>query len=153
MRVPPARCSGGLRDARRHLAHRRQRRLFALGAALMIFGVLVDTPDIIEFFASGDVAHRQHRGHHRMILVVIAVHAVAPDHRSEEHTSELQSLMRISYAVFCLKKKINKKINKTDKYNNIRKLKHTIKVKIYTNTINIYIIQSCNSTILTKKSE
>src|SRR3546814_7386768 len=28
--------------------------------------------------------------------------------RSEEHTSELQSLMRISYAVFCLKKKINK---------------------------------------------
>src|SRR3546814_7725930 len=30
------------------------------------------------------------------------------DWRSEEHTSELQSLMRISYAVFCLKKKINK---------------------------------------------
>src|SRR3546814_9303349 len=29
--------------------------------------------------------------------------------RSEEHTSELQSLMRISYAVFCLKKKIKKK--------------------------------------------
>src|SRR3546814_7944061 len=33
--------------------------------------------------------------------------------RSEEHTSELQSLMRISYAVFCLKKKKNKKIMKT----------------------------------------
>src|SRR3546814_6020742 len=31
--------------------------------------------------------------------------------RSEEHTSELQSLMRISYAVFCLKKKNNKQIN------------------------------------------
>src|SRR3546814_4816344 len=30
----------------------------------------------------------------------------AADARSEEHTSELQSLMRISYAVFCLKKKI-----------------------------------------------
>src|SRR3546814_8115398 len=29
--------------------------------------------------------------------------------RSEEHTSELQSLMRISYAVFCLKKKTNTK--------------------------------------------
>src|SRR3546814_1545889 len=29
-------------------------------------------------------------------------------HRSEEHTSELQSLMRISYAVFCLKKKTKK---------------------------------------------
>src|SRR3546814_5550176 len=31
-----------------------------------------------------------------------------PKVRSEEHTSELQSLMRISYAVFCLKKKKNK---------------------------------------------
>src|SRR3546814_5732388 len=31
-------------------------------------------------------------------------------HRSEEHTSELQSLMRISYAVFCLKKKKSKYI-------------------------------------------
>src|SRR3546814_4793494 len=32
-----------------------------------------------------------------------------PGRRSEEHTSELQSLMRISYAVFCLKKKKKKK--------------------------------------------
>src|SRR3546814_5823913 len=32
--------------------------------------------------------------------------------RSEEHTSELQSLMRISYAVFCLKKKTTKKTRK-----------------------------------------
>src|SRR3546814_3556392 len=36
------------------------------------------------------------------------------DARSEEHTSELQSLMRISYAVFCLKKKIQY-IKHTDK--------------------------------------
>src|SRR3546814_7046046 len=34
--------------------------------------------------------------------------AIVHRHRSEEHTSELQSLMRISYAVFCLKKKKNK---------------------------------------------
>src|SRR3546814_9224714 len=33
------------------------------------------------------------------------VHEIAALGRSEEHTSELQSLMRISYAVFCLKKK------------------------------------------------
>src|SRR3546814_2292709 len=33
------------------------------------------------------------------------------DRRSEEHTSELQSLMRISYAVFCLQKKQNNYIN------------------------------------------
>src|SRR3546814_3743638 len=35
------------------------------------------------------------------------VDIVGVNYRSEEHTSELQSLMRISYAVFCLKKKIN----------------------------------------------
>src|SRR3546814_9243858 len=35
-------------------------------------------------------------------------HPSDPDVRSEEHTSELQSLMRISYAVFCLKKKKKK---------------------------------------------
>src|SRR3546814_1343704 len=38
--------------------------------------------------------------------LVRAFSAVRATSRSEEHTSELQSLMRISYAVFCLKKKI-----------------------------------------------
>src|SRR3546814_9643808 len=43
----------------------------------------------------------------RLILVLLCIVAVKllADARSEEHTSELQSLMRISYAVFCLKKK------------------------------------------------
>src|SRR3546814_9967597 len=36
--------------------------------------------------------------------------------RSEEHTSELQSLMRISYAVFCLKKKITQSNTKSRRY-------------------------------------
>src|SRR3546814_7704180 len=40
--------------------------------------------------------------------------------RSEEHTSELQSLMRISYAVFCLKKK-NKKVIKNENEEQHRK--------------------------------
>src|SRR3546814_10457802 len=38
----------------------------------------------------------------------VAAFAVCDPERSEEHTSELPSLMRISYAVFCLKKKNNK---------------------------------------------
>src|SRR3546814_2970632 len=42
-----------------------------------------------------------HTGRHRLRLLRL-LHAG----RSEEHTSELQSLMRTSYAVFCLKKKI-----------------------------------------------
>src|SRR3546814_5059059 len=45
-----------------------------------------------------------------MALPAIDDHGIR---RSEEHTSELQSLMRISYAVFCLKKKKNKTQNKT----------------------------------------
>src|SRR3546814_8159163 len=40
----------------------------------------------------------------------------SPFWRSEEHTSELQSLMRISYAVFCLKKKTNNKTQKNENY-------------------------------------
>src|SRR3546814_17112550 len=43
--------------------------------------------------------------------VEVDLHAL--HRRSEEHTSELQSLMRISYAVFCLKKKTKNKENKT----------------------------------------
>src|SRR3546814_6375558 len=39
------------------------------------------------------------------IAAAAIVTRVASSHRSEEHTSELQSLMRISYAGFCLKKK------------------------------------------------
>src|SRR3546814_8194864 len=46
------------------------------------------------------------------------------DGRSEEHTSELQSLMRISYAVFCLKKK-----------NNNERLTHTHQQKKHTTII------------------
>src|SRR3546814_4166406 len=41
--------------------------------------------------------------------------------RSEEHTSELQSLMRISYAVFCLKKKNNTTTEKTTVVQNAQK--------------------------------
>src|SRR3546814_9902210 len=67
---------------------------------------------------------RQHRilfGAHARVVAIhrlrakkadagVAVHA-ARSGRSEEHTSELQSLMRISYAVFCLTKK-NLKLNR-----------------------------------------
>src|SRR3546814_1259238 len=47
-----------------------------------------------------DVGRLDQLGGHDQVALVLAVLV-----RSEEHTSELQSLMRISYAVFCLKKK------------------------------------------------
>src|SRR3546814_1903307 len=47
------------------------------------------------------------RAHRSGNITLLAIDVGRPP-RSEEHTSELQSLMRISYAVFCLKKKIKK---------------------------------------------
>src|SRR3546814_7433277 len=55
-------------------------------------------------------ADRRHRGADARIVAHGAI-----EHRSEEHTSELQSLMRISYAVFCLQKKKTKKVHHKDK--------------------------------------
>src|SRR3546814_6573200 len=55
----------------------------------------------IQLLGAG-LEHRGKRGLDQVGLV--------PEMRSEEHTSELQSLMRISYAVFCLKKKKNTKL-------------------------------------------
>src|SRR3546814_5992752 len=69
-------------------------RLFALSSR---GAVRYDAPD----FAAGDafLFGRETAGLPDEVLATI------PEARSEEHTSELQSLMRISYAVFCLKKK------------------------------------------------
>src|SRR3546814_8497966 len=54
------------------------------------------------------VEPKEQRKIDRFILLGIAAAEQAVRDRSEEHTSELQSLLRISYAVFCLKKKNNK---------------------------------------------
>src|SRR3546814_5261667 len=51
-----------------------------------------------------------------------------PDDRSEEHTSELQSLMRISYAVFCLKKKTKHNTTKNTHPNNNHITNHRTKL-------------------------
>src|SRR3546814_3085408 len=79
-------------------------------------------------FRSGRRAHA--RAQHRQRRIAARVRAAGRNRpslprrargtgageRSEEHTSELQSLMRISYAVFCLKKKKTKnRINEKDK--------------------------------------
>src|SRR3546814_9256887 len=81
---------GGLQHARLQAAPQlllvlpgTERRAHHMGGSVVPVGMPVDL-----------VVHQQMAGQH------LAEHA-----RSEEHTSELQSLMRISYAVFCLKKK------------------------------------------------
>src|SRR3546814_5295093 len=64
-----------------------------------------------------------------------------PPSRSEEHTSELQSLMRISYAVFCLKKKKKNNIN-TKEQNNLTTQIYTLQTTLthnlqYSTTSNV----------------
>src|SRR3546814_8827937 len=71
---------------------------------------------------------RNNIGKHEKIWHVqpnAALLSTASKRRSEEHTSELQSLMRISYAVFCLNKK--KKINNTCDNTNSK-----LKMSLYT---------------------
>src|SRR3546814_6072439 len=72
-------------------------------------------PEELLVFAQRAVSIDPYReGAHRHLLRALALMGRRSDaltlyrERSEEHTSELQSLMRISYAVFCLKKKTNK---------------------------------------------
>src|SRR3546814_2554024 len=56
--------------------------------------------------------------------------------RSEEHTSELQSLMRISYAVFCLKKKKRRQQQPNNKTRKKKRSNTTINHDIIHDTIN-----------------
>src|SRR3546814_1740107 len=58
------------------------------------------------------IPHRKRRPTEHLL---IDPEELGQDTRSEEHTSELQSLMRISYAVFCLKKKKTKLKTNTNK--------------------------------------
>src|SRR3546814_1590882 len=73
-----------------------------------MIGTEVMTPYLV---AAKSLHHHLKRG--RMVIMDDGTltdrdRSVLRQHRSEEHTSELQSLMRISYAVFCLKKKTNR---------------------------------------------
>src|SRR3546814_2894003 len=72
-----------------------------------VIGAVVDDLSVRVLFIE-DARELQHPVERRIegadLFSVRIGHADARKFRSEEHTSELQSLMRISYAVFCLKK-------------------------------------------------
>src|SRR3546814_3568234 len=71
-------------------------------------------------------AMRLHRLESERAAVQLALERLVGEPRSEEHTSELQSLMRISYAVFCLKKK--------KQHNNVRTLQIRYILDSHSNT-------------------
>src|SRR3546814_10792771 len=76
----------------------------------------VDQPAGAGHIAGGIGAEEQrHLGHLDRLAEAPHGHV----HRSEEHTSELQSLMRISYAVFCLKKKTPQTKKLRNKYKTV----------------------------------
>src|SRR3546814_8969580 len=101
------------------------------------------------FRSHGAVAHAGHARQCRLDLGGVDVHAARDDHvgraiadeeiarlvRSEEHTSELQSLMRISYAVFCLKKK--KQIHKQKHHYKYITIPNTAQLGISTHSITL----------------
>src|SRR3546814_3635336 len=60
---------------------------------------------LFNFKTTREPGFRFESGHFVMVGMELAGKPLMRAFRSEEHTSELQSLMRISYAVFCLKKK------------------------------------------------
>src|SRR3546814_6033120 len=86
-----------------------------------VLALVCDSTNVFNHQASGSegAVHRglmeevaKHTGR-RVVVTTFASNVARLQTRSEEHTSELQSLMRISYAVFCLKKKTQKKIENT----------------------------------------
>src|SRR3546814_9707422 len=77
-------------------------------------GALPEPQELLVQVVAGDLVERPERLVHQEEIGLEAERA-----RSEEHTSELQSLMRISYAVFCLKKKTIR-YNKKKKATGIR---------------------------------
>src|SRR3546814_10538994 len=83
--------------------------------AVRVIDAFIDALDLVDLGFEGAVPATTGRpGYHPAVLLKIYVYGYL---RSEEHTSELQSLMRISYAVFCLKKKkhINRLNQRTQK--------------------------------------
>src|SRR3546814_8886444 len=97
--VAPHRRDGGVDDRLRLLRRRRAVQIVPAGGQAGEIGPYVPLPQ------AGGAGGEHVRGRYN-------AHTSSPSFasarsRSEEHTSELQSLMRISYAVFCLKKKNN----------------------------------------------
>src|SRR3546814_9647789 len=85
---------------------------FSGGGFIRQLDLPAPAPMVMKTLTSGGSGERTHQHCNAIRLL--------QGRRSEEHTSELQSLMRISYAVFCLKKKKLKKQNTTKTYKQLK---------------------------------
>src|SRR3546814_4141833 len=88
-------------------------RAFEAGARHLSFTKAAEELHVTQAAVSHQVkALEEHLGYPLFKRMTRKLGLTEQGRRSEEHTSELQSLMRISYAVFCLKKKTNDKQNR-----------------------------------------
>src|SRR3546814_671881 len=92
---------GDLVQTLNRLYHAREAQEIAFDQVVIETSGLAEASPILQAFLSEPTLE----GLYRVGMIIATVDAINADGRSEEHTSELQSLMRISYAVFCLKKK------------------------------------------------
>src|SRR3546814_7535794 len=98
-------CSSDLPDG--HCRRQQGRRALVLAQAVTESARLVRADSFPSGSTLADDARRRDPLHNRRPMstsLKLQQQPKAPPYRSEEHTSELQSLMRISYAVFCLNK-------------------------------------------------
>src|SRR3546814_7116675 len=88
---------------------------------------------------AGEPGSRGRRPGRRPLRTASGCHRRGPPRhdRSEEHTSELQSLMRISYAVFCLQKKKNTicLASNSQSHDNITTIRHTTELNYILNIL------------------
>src|SRR3546814_6841744 len=106
-------CHVHFKDVRKPLVQQARNNLWSFPDCIVNGTFTVPGDGDIDFAALLDVLLA---ADYRGWLVVEAEQdpAVAPSYRSEEHTSELQSLMRSSYAGLCLKKKKHRKKSKVN---------------------------------------
>src|SRR3546814_5706605 len=97
-----------IRRAPDFVMHRKHRLHQSARIATYGMGMAMRAADARQRQQSGNTEHDGHTAHQTIAIVGMS-------QRSEEHTSELQSLMRISYAVFCLKKKTIQTTHRIDK--------------------------------------
>src|SRR3546814_8936010 len=91
--------------SRRHIgAVRRPGSVADTHATRAVFDRVGDDDDVADQ-SRGTVVEQRIRRFNRIVAITTLADEESDRRRSEEHTSELQSLMRISYAVFCLTKK------------------------------------------------
>ncbi len=83
----------------------------------MVFGVLVDLPQVVQRLICHNVVGAKHGGHHRVVLIIVFVHAIAANMTDEQFTKLTGSSVE---DVFCSSSLVDDKDNWSEKVANIQ---------------------------------